>query len=81
MRHAISSVFNDGADDVRFKIAGIYAVLIAANVASHAKLYNQSFRGREGKFSVALPRFTLSTMSFADFVQTKGFGSALFRSM
>jgi high-affinity nickel-transport protein len=33
MRHAISSFFNDRADDVRFKIAGIYAVLIAANVA------------------------------------------------
>ena len=34
MRHALSSIFDDGAGNVRFKVAGIYAVLIAANVAA-----------------------------------------------
>ncbi len=34
MRQAFSSVFNDGSANLRNKIAGIYAVLIAANVAA-----------------------------------------------
>ncbi len=34
MRYAFSSVFNDGSANMRNKIAGIYAVLIAANVAA-----------------------------------------------
>lgn len=36
MRRALSSVFNDGPANVHFKIAGIYAILIAANIAAGA---------------------------------------------
>ncbi len=36
MPYAISAIFNDGAGYVRFKVLGIYAVLIAANVATWA---------------------------------------------
>ena len=34
MRHAFSSIFNDGSNSLRPKVTGIYAVLIAANVAA-----------------------------------------------
>jgi len=36
VRHAISSVFNDGGTNLRFKIVGIYSILIAANIAAWA---------------------------------------------
>jgi high-affinity nickel-transport protein len=36
MQRAILSIFNDGSDNLRYKIAGIYAVLIAANLAACA---------------------------------------------
>jgi high-affinity nickel-transport protein len=34
VRRAICGIFNDGSDNLRYRIAGIYAVLIAANVAA-----------------------------------------------
>jgi high-affinity nickel-transport protein len=36
MRQAISGIFNDSAANLRLKIAGIYTVLIAANIAAWA---------------------------------------------
>jgi high-affinity nickel-transport protein len=34
MRYALSSVFNDGSNNLRPRVAGVYVVLIAANVAA-----------------------------------------------
>ena len=51
------------------------------SVVSHANIYNWSRGANGGIFRAALPRLTLRMMSFADFVQTKGFGSALLCSM
>ncbi len=49
----------------------------ATSVVSRAKGYNLSWRASGGIFSAALPRLTLRMMALADFVQTKGVGSAL----
>ena len=53
----------------------------SSSVVSHANIYNWSRGANGGIFRAALPRLTLRMMSFADFVQTKGFGSALLCSM
>jgi len=54
---------------------------LGASVISHAKGYILSCRTNGRIFSAARPRSTLAMMSSADFVQTKGFGSALLWSM
>jgi nickel/cobalt transporter (NiCoT) family protein len=36
MRNVLSNVFNDSGDNLRFKVAGLYAVLLAVNLAAWA---------------------------------------------
>lgn len=62
-------------------MAAALASVTSASVVSHANIYNWSRGANGGIFRAALPRLTLRMMSFADFVQTKGFGSALLCSM
>ena len=72
-----------GGKEIHVKLAdeALAEISQEPSVVSHANIYNWSRGANGGIFRAALPRLTLRMMSFADFVQTKGFGSALLCSM